>query len=788
MASPFAAFRKRQKLWMAIACLLAIIAFVFLQNLSLLDMRGGGQEDPVVVKTKTYGNLKRSDLGGPGGLLWKKQKVRAVIADLIAAAEPGLPQQQVEGFLNSQFGTVSQEQLVDTWLRLQRAKELGLKVSDENVSNFLELCTARRVPPERIHEIIAREPVVSDAQFYDLLREELLARRVMQIFALSLQAGGQPIATPSQRWDWYNRLKRKAVTEAIPLSVADYVNQVKSPKDAVLEQFFNKYKNNIPNPTSPEPGFKHPQKAKFQYFKGEVAKFEAKVTDAEIVKEYEKNKEAYDERFKIRSGSQLLRNDLGPALRGEKNQKREVTKPAQPPKVEKEKAVPKATSPTAESKLDAKKPAIENGATAPKETPKAEPKKPADSKGASAAVDSPFMLVAMQQSDKSADKSGKAPPAPAPSTKPAANTEPPTTKSARQATEPKKPAAKPEPAPKAKTPEEILEDLPTGLKTMIRRNLAINKIEKAFGELNKPVDDYQVACRKYPVLKAKAQREKKPVPPPPSIEGLQKLAEANGFTFDQTKLMSEWEARDTSFGMSFVGGRFPVWAIMFQTSTFRSLASSDGNAAYFFWKSEDVKEQTPKFTEKGVRQTVLDSWKMFQARDLAEKAAKALADEANKLGKPLKTVVASRPDLRVILPPEFSWLTESSVANTATQPPQISLSTVAGVKMPGNSLMETVFGLEPGKTGVAFNAPKTMVYVVRPSEFTPSYEVRWRTFLADAFSTYSAAGRPDEAKVAQAWAEEIRKHAGFEWGPGRQIESSDAEDQSQKPLSPLDEE
>ena len=37
------------------------------------------------------------------------------------------------------------------------------------------------------------------------------------MFAVSLEA-----VTPGQRWDYFNRVKRKATIEAIPLVVANY--------------------------------------------------------------------------------------------------------------------------------------------------------------------------------------------------------------------------------------------------------------------------------------------------------------------------------------------------------------------------------------------------------------------------------------------------------------------------------------------------------------------------------------------------------------------------------------
>ncbi len=63
MASPFAVFRRNQKLLLAIVAIGAMIAFVFLQPLVQYMSRSGVVENPVVVETE-YGPLKQTDLYG----------------------------------------------------------------------------------------------------------------------------------------------------------------------------------------------------------------------------------------------------------------------------------------------------------------------------------------------------------------------------------------------------------------------------------------------------------------------------------------------------------------------------------------------------------------------------------------------------------------------------------------------------------------------------------------------------------------------------------------------------
>jgi hypothetical protein len=50
MASPFSVFRKRQKLMMALLCLMAIIAFVFLSNMG--NPVGGRSSDGIWLSSR----------------------------------------------------------------------------------------------------------------------------------------------------------------------------------------------------------------------------------------------------------------------------------------------------------------------------------------------------------------------------------------------------------------------------------------------------------------------------------------------------------------------------------------------------------------------------------------------------------------------------------------------------------------------------------------------------------------------------------------------------------------
>ena len=193
-----------------------------------------------------------------------------------------------------------------------------------------------------------------------------------------------------------------------------------------------------------------------------------------------------------------------------------------------------------------------------------------------------------------------------------------------------------------------------------------------------------------------------------------------------------------------VGRGVYLWQYAFQSLAKFRCGKVDGpqgrqGQPLLFWKTEDEKEHVPKFEDKGIRAEVLRAWKLIHARDIALKAAETLAAEARKADKPLKQVFADRPERHVILPSKFTWLNFPNVAHGWQQPAR--LSAVEGVDMPGWDFMREVFGLQQGQVGVAFNAPKTIAYVVRPSQFTPSYDV-----LRPQFETEPLPSTPPPAR------------------------------------------
>jgi len=281
MTSPFTIFRRHQKVFLAALALLAMISFVFLSGPVFDSLTSHTMRNPLVVSTKTYGNLTEADLAH---LIRQQNLVRSFFERVYLTMGFRLP-----------WEPPSEESAVETWILANRAKELGMVISNSMINAYLREMTGGRISRETFRQIL-QEMHLSDRQLFDALRTELAARQMLEMIDFSTLP-----TTPAQRWDYYQRLNRRATVELVAEPVAKYVDRVGEPEEAALRDLFEKYKENYYDPASPEPGFRRPHRAALEYLKADVAQFmqPASITEAEIQQYYEKNKDTYYLRSKL---------------------------------------------------------------------------------------------------------------------------------------------------------------------------------------------------------------------------------------------------------------------------------------------------------------------------------------------------------------------------------------------------------------------------------------------------------------------------------------------------------
>jgi len=794
MASPFRAFRKHQKWLIAILGLLAMVSFVFLPI--IMDRMGSTTiRNPVVVKTKKYGNLTEREVS-----IMRDQRLQVIhFIDRLRQSiveNKGNPE-RTQTFLLA-IGPASEDAVVHTWLLANEATRLGLMVDNTAINAFLRELTGGSVETFELKNILDKEIRLSQRRLFELLGHELLALRFQEMFQVSL-----PAMPPGQRWDYFTRLKRQAAIGVVAVEVKKFAEEIPDPGDEKLQAFFEQYKDNFPNPTSPEPGFHQPHKIAVRYFKANAEEFQKQsVTDDEVYASY---KEIFGE-LPVAAPPSKAETPAAPKDSGPSEPQSKSPEKA-PPEKPSEKAPagkPPAEKPPAEKAPAEKNPDEKAPTEGAKEKPEAKPNSPDSS---SAQSRSPFRFTSFPQKDAS-EGEGKAketkpegpaagpemvPPEQAPvkapkPEEPAPKPEKPAPKAEEPATKPEEPAPKPpepsapgaEPQPPAAEPPAAppVASPPAGPKLsmpqtreamlaspigkMLRARLAAEKMQAVLTKLEEKMQDYRKDRNRYETEKTRNLRTE----PPAELDFAALARQYPGVSDGRTPLVSPFEALDYDIGHSFVEGSqqnpFVQDAFHENWQAYLPQVSVDrlGNR-YLFWKVDDEAAVVPKFEE--VRDKVLEAWKMVEARKLALAEAERLAEKARNAGVPLVEALAHEKGVEVKEAAPFSWLTIGSVPMMAQPAPPPRLSEVEHVDMPGEKFMQTVFSLKVGEIGAAMNQPETVAYVIRVREIQPTDNALWAQFEIDPFNLYASAATDDVRQMIYAFRQELVKDAGLEW-------------------------
>lgn len=812
MAQFMKTFRKHRKAWLAGLTLMAMFSFVFLDIVYQTMRSGGGPRNPVAAETARYGAITERQLDL---MLRQRRSLYGFLRQLQPAVmtKGGRGEQIRIALMSLGDSPASEEAAVESWLLGRKAEELGLKVSQKAINDYIGMLHEGKLGTADLKRILG-DLRLSQSQLFEALRQDLLSLRLYEMFSVSL-AG----VTPAQRWEYYQQLNRRAKIEAVPIAVSQFVDKVPAPAPEVVQKFFEQHKERLPDPNSPEPGFREPHRIDVQFLKASYEAFAdaAAVTEQEIKDYYDVNRERY--------------RDILPELPPSEPPKKEPakTEPAKaeppkapPPKAEAPKAQPqKAETPKAEP-AKAAVPAKAEPAKSPvkpEEAPKAQapttppeaPKSPSPAAGKTSSNPPPslFHLVSEEKAGPgpaaakpaSAEKAAPLPPKDQPPATPpaapgasASKVEPPASKPEPSPPKAAAAGAKPEPAaaksapagakaPAAPAdltlPPPLTQPGPGGaapapapkyipldkVKDEIRKLLAREKAQEKIKDVLRRIQDrlakYEEQWTLHETLEP-AEKAATPAPTPPDFPA---LAKEFKLTSGQTGLVAAWETQGLEIGRSRVDGSAAFTAVAYDKNfaLYRPTTSQDDEgSSYLFWKVNDAPERVPELDEPGVRERVVGAWKLIEARTLASETAERMADEARKAKKPLAEVFAARKDLKVVTPEPFSWLTYGSVPVWLRRlPPR--LSEVAGIEAAGSDFMQAVFALKAGEIGPAVNQPKTTVYLVRLAEYLPSESVLWEMFVADDYGSYANVARYDQGVANRIWIDALKAEAGLQW-------------------------
>jgi hypothetical protein len=388
--SPFEFFRRNQRVGMVILTVMAMFAFVFLDQTFRGVGGSGGQPAQVAVKVKggnlTYDHLARLVAQRMTANRFIEAVARAIIEDFPKDQGAQLLARNVMG---QQFGrdfpgdSESQNGLETSvmWGHVMRleAHRLGLAVNDTMVVSYITQMSAHRLSAERFQEILKASDL-KEKHVYDAFREEILAKMALNVLFPRVNQ------TPEQYWEFFKRMKVHQNLEIAALPVSEFTKSLNEPTARELETLFNANKQRYGNdaPDYWKPGFRQPTKVRMQYLTTSYEKVEKRVeegkdkyvkpvTEKEVVEYYESKKDPLyveEDLSESKTGAGKKETDpLSPVVAPEKGATPEGAKPKTATPDEKPESKP--TDPPASKPAD--KPATDKPSTDKPSTDKPAP-------------------------------------------------------------------------------------------------------------------------------------------------------------------------------------------------------------------------------------------------------------------------------------------------------------------------------------------------------------------------------------------------------------------------------
>lgn len=768
MATPLTVFRKYTGWMMAVLCVLLMFVFVVGDPLTSSLQGGAGQGGPSrkgVAVTYKGGSFSEAELAG---LIFRRVTLDRFMRSVLSIGQENA-QRSGAGDLRPRVQPILlpttreqgvEQSVVQMKLLADAAKKSGILVGDAAVRDYVNALGFDRVSSSELRDLakqLQRDagPAGSLPAIFDGIRELLAVQSYLGSFTFSRMT-----VLPEQRLDYWRKLYDRMILEVVPVRAETLLDKAPEPTDAELTAFYEEHKDFDPQPVrvagvelpSPDPGFAVPRMVTLQYLRADfnafVDKAAAEVTDEEVAKYYEENKNLF-----VATGEGLFESE--PAADGPPAEQA----PAEDAPAEESSETEPAAEETPAAEGAAAEPATtgeasETEAPADKSTP-SEAAPPATGEPNSALPGtSPFRLAAYQTE---ATETAEAPGASAET----ATTEP--------ATESAEPASGTEAAatetPAAVTPdtEDLLDELakeitpgaaeeedaekPKNYQPLeavaeeIRQSLARERAGKKIVETFEPIlADLKASYNQYFSKLLDAEDSGAELPKPPAqLTDLTPLAKQHNLTLEKLGPISVVDLVKLPIGKAIDvngGSNLVLAGMLFEKGVLEPYdpvlvydRATGSNDLYLAMKVSETPRKIPKLEE--IRDAVVRAWKMRKAADLALERAKQLAADAKPSGLPLREFFASDNTVEVQTTAPFTWLGLDFVDPTSSRA-AVKQMLPEPLIAPGPEFMEAVFNLKVGETAAALNHDRSNAYVVRMAEKMESPAEMQRAFLQEA--------------------------------------------------------
>ena len=685
------------------------------------------------------------------------------------------------------------EQLMNRFLLAEKAKEEGFVVNDQMVYDYIGQIGGN-LPMSRndlraINRQVNQGGNAALESMVEALKTEILFSQMMV-----LTGGGMPITpNPTESMQFYDRTHRKITCKMIDYPVADFIEKV-SADDAPageLKALFAEGEYEYPDPSGKKPGFKVGKKVRVKYFTANRETFLEnemnKLTDEEIQAEYEELVEKKDNM--VMEVVPEEKEEDGPALIDPNSDAGEATEDsADADEGAAEESGDEAPAP----------PAAEEGAVeevpleAPAEEAPAEetPAEEGEGGGLTKLVDKiDRQFVSIQEEEATPVQEGlpleEAPVEGVPlEGKPLegetlegvpvpkepileGGPAPAETQATADAPAPKTGAESQDPefqtAPEIKRRPKPLKDVQDQIKRSMKAAAAADAMAEAIKGAENKLRLHQMMHGRWSSRPIDNDEEE------PAEPDYKAIADEFGLEFNETPLVDRRTMADEELGkivsFEFGQGQRPtqynvgdrILDTYYDTTLFSPEQVEDfrSGKTYLYFVTEKVDQKILTYAD--ALPAVKEFWKNKKGLELARAAAQADADKVNEGTNLVMIGLESTLDSG-----EFSWFSNLG---------QFNYGSPNGVENAGDEFMETAFGLEMRKAGVAANSSLDHVYaiqLIKKSDQTA--EMIGDEYLSDQFFKFkrqpadvSSISQVYISKLNQKWLENFVSDMDLKW-------------------------
>jgi hypothetical protein len=270
---PFAVFRQHQRKLLAIFAILAMIGFVLSDTLPRW-INNGAMSDRDLVVAELYG--KKIHLSDLAVMNQKRQRANRFMA-------------YADRFGNMNFfGGTTRAELIDAMILEHEADRLQIPDTAAFAREWIAQQTNNAMTAATFELILSRFDQKVGG-------EQLLADIASQVrLMLAQEEVAMPVVTPLDVFRNYRDQTERTSFRVVPFLVQSFVDKAGEPTEADVADLYERYKDVLPDPSSPTPGFKIPRRVKVESLGIDVnsvaKRIKAKLPEDELRSYYEGRK------------------------------------------------------------------------------------------------------------------------------------------------------------------------------------------------------------------------------------------------------------------------------------------------------------------------------------------------------------------------------------------------------------------------------------------------------------------------------------------------------------------